>query len=81
MSSKAGKVIKKLSPGQPGTARWLQKFGARLVCVRYRGNPTRRVRTTTIEIVVDEKFWMPHHRSLDAMLQSVCPDMDMPLNT
>lgn len=74
---KAGMVIKKMSPGKPGTSRWLKQFGARLICVRYRGNQSRRVRTTTIEIVVDEKFWMPHARSLDEMLRKVCPDMDM----
>lgn len=61
---KAGKVLKSMTPGQPGTARWLKRFGARLVRVRYRGNPSRRVCTVTVELVVSERFWMPHPRSL-----------------
>jgi len=71
---KSGEVIKKILPGKPGTIRWLRQFGAHLVCVRYRGNATRRVRTTTVEIVVDEKFWMPHPRTL-------YPVIDSPVNT
>jgi hypothetical protein len=31
-----GAVSKKLSPGMPGTLRLLERYGAALVCVRYR---------------------------------------------
>jgi hypothetical protein len=72
----AGKVIKSLQPGQPGTKKWHKKFGKRLVCVRYRGNARRRVRSTTVEIVVDEAFWDPigyknHKLAMSSIGQSI----------
>lgn len=77
-----GKVLKTMRPGDAGTDRFVKKFGARLVAVRYRGNLSRRVRSTTVEIVVGEGFWMPHSRSLDAMLTVLqCPDVDMRVKT
>lgn len=73
-----GQVLKTLKPGKAGTEKLVERFGERLVAVRYRGNKARRVRSTTVEIVVDEGFWMPHRRSVTAMLVEVaCPDMDM----
>lgn len=48
------KVSKKLLPGQNGTKRYRQEYGAALVCVRYRTDANRR-RYTTVEIVVDER--------------------------
>lgn len=72
-----GHVLKTLRPGDPGTEKFVKRFGERLIAVRYRGNPSRRVRSTTVEIVVDEGFWMPHRRSMSAMLAEVCLDVDM----
>lgn len=75
---KTGSVLKTLQPGDAGTDKFVKKFGSRLVAVRYRGNASRRVRTTTVEIVVGEGFWMPHRRSMAAALSDAsCPDMDM----
>lgn len=48
------KVSKKPPPGQNGTKRYRQEYGAALVCVRYRTDANRR-RYTTVEIVVDER--------------------------
>ena len=45
------KVGKKPLPGQNGTKRHRQEYGAALVCVRYRTDANRR-RYTTVEIVV-----------------------------
>lgn len=56
---KLGRVLKTLKPGQPGTKRWQEFYGGRLVTVRYRGDAKRRVRLTTVELVVEEKFWDP----------------------
>ncbi len=56
----SGSVLKTIRPGSPGSGRWRKQFGGRLVCVRYRGDSRRRVRSTTVEIVVDEKFWDPN---------------------
>ena len=48
------KVIKKLDPEAPGARRWAASYGQQLVCVRYRVDPLRQRRLTTVEIVVDE---------------------------
>jgi hypothetical protein len=46
-------------PGQKGTKKLLQKFGDRLIFVRYRYDPVRRRRFTTVELIVDESPWNP----------------------
>lgn len=56
---KKGKVLKSIRPGEPGSHQWLKKFGGKLVAVRYRVDPKRRVRSTTVEIVVEEAYWDP----------------------
>jgi hypothetical protein len=57
----AGAVIKKLAPGMPGTRRLLERYGAALVCVRYREIETAEGarRLTTVELVVDERQGKP----------------------
>ncbi|MCX7171591.1 MAG: hypothetical protein NTY41_15255 [Proteobacteria bacterium] len=52
-------VIKKLSAGTAGTQRLLARFGATLVCVRYREDASRNRRYTTVELVVDERPGKP----------------------
>lgn len=47
------RIIKKLAPGEAGTKRLSQRFGADLVCVRYRQDREAQRRYTTVEIVVD----------------------------
>jgi len=56
---KCGIVLKSIKPGQAGSRKWLKRYGPKLVTVRYRGDAKRRVRMTTVEIVVEEKFWDP----------------------
>lgn len=48
------RVIKKLDPQAPGARRWAATYGDQLVCVRYRLDPQRQRRLTTVELVVDE---------------------------
>ncbi len=48
------RVIKKIDPQAPGARRWAETYGQKLVCVRYRVDPERQRRLTTVEIVVDE---------------------------
>ena len=36
-----------------------ERDGDRLVRVRYRGNAKRRMRSTTVEIIVEEAYWDP----------------------
>ena len=51
----AGCVIKRMAPGASGTRRLAERFGESLVCVRYRENPARGLRYTTVEIIVDQR--------------------------
>jgi len=45
--------------GERGTRKLADRFGARLVCVRYRKDPTVGKRCTTVELVVAEAPWTP----------------------
>ncbi len=53
------KVAKKLKPGQPGTKNLTEKYGEDLVGVRYRYDRQQKVRTKTVEIVVESAPWEP----------------------
>ncbi|MDO9284697.1 MAG: hypothetical protein Q7U26_07350 [Aquabacterium sp.] len=48
------RIVKRLAPDQPGTKKLAQRYGDALVCVRYRQDPQRGRRYTTVELVVDE---------------------------
>ena len=50
---------RKLNPGQKGTKKFLDRYGDRLVCVRYRYDREQRKRFTTVEIIVEEGGWSP----------------------
>lgn len=49
----------KLLPGQKGTKKLVDQYGAALVCVRYRYDEIRRVRVKTVELIVEAKDWNP----------------------
>ena len=51
-----------LRPGQNGTRKLAERFGKRLVCVRYRYDETLRRRYTTVELIVAESDWIPRSR-------------------
>ena len=46
---------KRLNPGMNGTKRYQQRFGERLLFVRYRHDERHQRRVTTVELIVDEK--------------------------
>ena len=48
-----------LRPGQRGTKKLVQRFGERLICVRYRYDASQRKRFTTVELIVEEVPWQP----------------------
>ena len=48
------RVVKRLSPTQSGALKHAQRYGAALICVRYRRDLHAMTRYTTVEIVVDE---------------------------
>lgn len=60
-------VIKTLAPGARGTRRYLEKYAERLICVRYRKDPARQRRLTTIELIVDEGPLIPRSRMEKAL--------------
>jgi hypothetical protein len=51
----SGVVLKKLAPGAAGTKRLAARFGNALVCVRYRDDPARGRRLTTVDLIVEER--------------------------
>jgi hypothetical protein len=51
----AARISKKIAPGQPGSGRWQQRFGADLVCVRYRDDMATGRRVVTVEIQVEQR--------------------------
>ena len=48
-----------LTPGANGTKKLVERYGQRLVCVRYRYDAERRRRITTVELVEEEREWLP----------------------
>lgn len=53
----------KLKPGQNGTKKLFARFGERLVCVRYRYDQAKRLRFTTVELIVGQGPWIPRART------------------
>lgn len=54
-------VNRTLSPPSKGTKRFNERYGERLVCVRYRDDIEGQRKITTVELVVEERPW--HHVS------------------
>lgn len=48
-----------LVPGQKGAKKYLDHYGEKLICVRYRYDEQQRKRVTTAETVVEESAWTP----------------------
>lgn len=62
-------------PGENGTLRLVEKYGASLLCVRYRYEAVRGVKLKTVEIIVDEKpLTKPRFRDDDLVPVSVAFD-------
>lgn len=51
-----------LRPGQPGTRKLVQRFGERLLRVRYLYDPASGRRLKTVELVVESVPWKPRVR-------------------
>jgi hypothetical protein len=52
-----------LRPGQPGTRKLVEKYGERLVCVRYVYDVAAGRRLKTVELVVQSVSWKPRVRT------------------
>lgn len=51
-------MLRKMKPGQLGTKQLLEKYGAQLVCVRYRYDAATSKRIKTVESIVAETEWL-----------------------
>lgn len=60
-----------LKPGQKGTKRLTERYGEKLLYVRYRYDEVRGVRLKTVELVVEEIPWAPTVRLRDGDLVPV----------
>ena len=62
-------VIKTIKPGEPGSRRFIGKYGDDLVNVRYRKAPSGDTIYTTIEIIVDRRQYAPNinHRTVNSL--------------
>jgi len=49
-------------PGQAGTKKYVQRYGERLVCVRYLYDQQKGCRHKTIELIVETVPWQPKAR-------------------
>ena len=57
-----------LRPGDRGTRKLVERYGKRLVCVRYRYDPVTQRRYTTVELIVAEAVWQYSHHVLPGLL-------------
>ncbi len=48
--------------GQAGAKKFVERYGARLVCVRYRYDPENGRRHKTVELIVETVAWAPRAR-------------------
>jgi hypothetical protein len=49
-----------LLPGEPGAKSMTNKYGDRLICVRYRFDPTTLKKFKTVELIEEEIPWEKH---------------------
>jgi hypothetical protein len=66
-------------PGQKGTKKLVQRFGDRLIFVRYRYDLQRRRRYTTVELIVDEQPWTPTPAASLSVTATLNPDSEVTL--
>ncbi len=48
-------TTKTLEAGQPGSLKEVNKFGDKLICVRYKYNPETNKKIKTVELIVENK--------------------------
>ena len=48
---------RRLEPGAPGTRKYIEKYGDRLICVRYKYDFDRKVKLRTVELLESEETW------------------------
>ncbi len=58
------KANKNLLPGKPGTEKLLEKYGEKLVCVRYRYDALKHKRIKTVELIEEEVSWHKNNNKI-----------------
>jgi len=58
------KTNKKIIPGNPGTKRLLEKYGERLICVRYKYDEKTQKRIKTVELLEEEARWIKDNKRI-----------------
>jgi hypothetical protein len=43
--------------GQPGTKKWIDKYGKDLICVRYKYDPVKQKKIKTVELIAEERSY------------------------
>ena len=59
-------IKRKLLPGAPGTKKLVEKYGDRLLCVRYRYDAAKGRRLTTVKLIEEEQAWQPNGTRIPA---------------
>jgi hypothetical protein len=69
----AGEMKTKLNlkPGSRGTKKLSDKYGDRLLCVRYRYDPVKMKRYKTVELIEEETQWKPPEKKRETQLEFV----------
>jgi hypothetical protein len=62
-----------LKPGQPGTKREVHKYGGLLVAVRFRYDAGRRLHFKTVELIEEQRPWVPTLASTDSPIGAKRP--------
>lgn len=60
------KTVRKVTPGQPGTKKLLEKYGKALVCVRYRYDSKHQKKIKTVELIINESPWRKNANRIPA---------------
>jgi hypothetical protein len=60
------KAQRTLMPGAPGTKSMVEKYGDKLVCVRYRVDPGSSKRFKTVELIEHEAEWIQKRNLIPA---------------
>ena len=62
-------IKKTLQPGEMGTKQLLAQYGESLVCVRYQIDKKAQKRYTTVELIVDEKFYFSNTKPVQVWVK------------
>jgi hypothetical protein len=53
---------KTLVPGDPGTRKWMERYGEHLICIRYKYDRNTTMKIKTVELAAEEKPCKPKTR-------------------